>query len=432
MSVDGQPYCVSAGAPRAIGTAPTSMTGSPHSLLTPLAVRERAREVLGAGLDRKLDSFSVVPERLPHVADLVAGVIRDNYPSLAVPLHARWRHFVVAGNDLWEDRAQRTRWADAAAKARAAFDLAVVSVLLDAGAGADWRYVDAATGAVVGRSEGLALASLRMFEAGAFSARATDPLRADADRLAAFTAEELAHGLQVSAANPLVGLEGRAAVIAKLGVTVAATPSAFSRLDTPRPGGLFDALVARCADAVLPAARILEVLLVELGPVWPGRIRLAGVPLGDTWRHPAIKRDGPTDGLVPLHKLAQWLAYSLIEPMQRAGIQVSEIDALTGLAEYRNGGLFVDSGVLRLKDPAAANRAHQIDSLLVVEWRALTVALIDRILPLVRDRLGLGADAFPLARLLQGGTWVAGRRLAQQMRPDASPPIRVISDGTVF
>src|SRR5436305_15259805 len=100
MSADGQPYCVSAGRAAANRHCAGEMTGSPHSLLTPLAVRERAREVLGAGLDGKLDSFSVAPERLPHVADFVVGVIRENYPSLAVPLHARWRHFVVAGDGL--------------------------------------------------------------------------------------------------------------------------------------------------------------------------------------------------------------------------------------------------------------------------------------------------------------------------------------------
>ena len=73
-----------------------------------------------------------------------------------------------------------------AARARAEFDLAIVSVLLDAGAGPDWHYRDAATGIVSGRSEGLALASLRMFEAGAFSNDPNDPLRADADKLSRF------------------------------------------------------------------------------------------------------------------------------------------------------------------------------------------------------------------------------------------------------
>jgi hypothetical protein len=92
---------------------------------------------------------------------------------------------------------------------------------------------------------------------------------------------------------------------------------------------------------------------------------------------------------VPFHKLSQWLAYSLIEPLEWAGYEVVEIDGLTGLPEYRNGGLFLDSGVLRLKDPAEAERAHEVGSRLVVEWRALTVALLDRIAPLVRERLGV-------------------------------------------
>ena len=87
------------------------------------------------------------------------------------------------------------------------------------------------------------------------------------------------------------------------------------------------------------------------GPIWPSRLELGGVPLGDCWRHPALTTGDATTGLVPLHKLSQWLAYSLIEPLQAAGIEVTDIDGLTGLAEYRNGGLLVDTGVLQLRDP---------------------------------------------------------------------------------
>jgi hypothetical protein len=136
--------------------------------------------------------------------------------------------------------------------------------------------------------------------------------------------------------------------------------------------------------------------------------------------------------LVPIHKLSQWLAYSLIEPLQWSGIEVTDIDGLTGLAEYRNGGLFVDSGVLRLRNPEAAIHPNPVGSTLVVEWRALTVALLDQIAVLIRERRGLTIDDFPLACVLEGGTWAAGRRLARQKRPDGSPPIAVVSDGTVF
>jgi len=42
------------------------------------------------------------------------------------------------------------------------------------------------------------------------------------------------------------------------------------------------------------------------------------------------------------------------------------------------------------------------------------------------------ATSFPLARVLQGGTWTAGREIALARRTDGSPPIKVVSDGTVF
>jgi len=413
-------------------TANTADREAALSLLTAAAVRERAHEVLTAGLAGRLEHFTVHPDRLAAAADFVAETIRVNYPSLAVPFHARWRHFVVDGHDLWAARAAATRWADAAAKARSAFDLAIVSVLLDAGAGASWRYRDRETGVEIGRSEGLALASLRMFEAGAFSSDPSYPLRADAARLARMNAAQLAAGFQARDGNELPGLDGRAALLARLGAAVADNPAVFAQIDAPRPGGLFDHLTPQSENGRIPAPRILDNLLIYLGDIWPGRLTLGGIPLGDTWRHPAVKRTDATNGLMPFHKLSQWLAYSLIEPLQDGGIEVTDIDGLTGLAEYRNGGLFVDAGVTALRDPAAAERPNPVDSPLVVEWRALTVALLDRIAPLVRERLGVSAEAFPLARVLEGGTWAAGRRLARERRPDGAPPIRVASDGTVF
>jgi hypothetical protein len=386
-----------------------------RSLLSAAAVRERAHEMLAAALADEVAEWRVDLPKLEAAADLTAQVVREAYPDLKVPFHARWRHFTVEGHDLWAERDKP--WADPKDQARAAFDLAITSVLLDAGAGPSWRYRDA-SGAVLGRSEGLGIASFRMFEAGALSADPGDPLRADG--LARIDAETLAKAFQVSADNPLVGLDGRAALLRKLGEAVG------------RPGALFDVMAGRAVGGQLQAPVILEVLLAALGPIWPGRLSLGGVPLGDCWRHPAIKRDDPTDGYMPIHKLSQWLSYSLIEPLEAAGIAVTDVDGLTGLAEYRNGGLFVDAGVLTLSDPQDAGRAHPVEGPLVVGWRALTVALLDEIAPMVRERLGVSAEAFPLARVLEGGTWAAGRRIAARLRPGGGPPIAVISDGTVF
>jgi uncharacterized protein DUF1688 len=102
------------------------------------------------------------------------------------------------------------------------------------------------------------------------------------------------------------------------------------------------------------------------------------------------------------------------------------------LAEYRNGGLFIDTGVLNLRDPGAARREHTVDSELVVEWRALTVALLDRLADTIRTKLGMDRQSLPLARILQGGTWTAGRNVAKKLRAGGGPPLKIVSDGTVF
>jgi hypothetical protein len=413
-------------------TAPAATERDALSLLSAQAVRSRAKEMLEVGLRDGLAHFRLDLDRMGGVAEAVVATIEKNYPSLNIPFHARWRHFVVDGEDRWARMAGRAQWPDRASRARAEFDLAIISVLLDAGAGPTWRYHDDVTGKAIGRSEGLALASLDMFAGGAFSSNPRDPCRVDADKLSELTATALEQGFQAGGRNPLVGLEGRADLLRRLGRLVSARPEIFGRADAPRPGGLFDHLIARAKGHAIAAPAILHEVLVHLGPIWRSRLTLAGVPLGDCWKHPAVRTGDATDGLVPLHKLSQWLTYSLIEPLQRAGVEVTDIDGLTGLAEYRNGGLFVDLGVLVLRDATDASRSHEVDSALVVEWRALTVALLDRLADKVRARLNRNAESLPLASLLEGGSWAAGRAAAFERRADGSPPIKVISDGTVF
>jgi hypothetical protein len=342
-----------------------------------------------------------------------------------VPYHSRWRHFEAGRRDRWAPLAAAID--DPIERGRVAVDLVVPSVLLDAGAGMDWRYVEP-DGAVFARSEGLAVATFRMFEGGLFSADTLTPWRADGVTLAMMDETALARAFQADARNPLAGLAGRTALVRRLGGAVLARPEIFGG----RLGGLFDHLSAKARDGRVPARAILAAVLDLFSMIWPGRLTLAGENLGDVWRHPAARGPGASDGYVPFHKLSQWLVYSLVEPLEWAGIAVDGLDELTGLPEYRNGGLFLDAGVLALKDPAAARATHAVDSEFVVEWRAATVALLDEIAARMRARLGLDAAALPLAKVLQGGTWAAGRALAARLRKDGGPPLRVDSDGTVF
>jgi len=324
---------------------------------------------------------------------------------------------------------EETRLLDPRERARSAFDLAVVSVFLDAGAGVAWRYVEPATGAVLARSEGLAVASFDLFAAGTCSADSSHSLRADASALAAVDRDALARAFQVRDDNPLAGLDGRAELLRRLGRSIATKPM----FGTPaRVGNLYDQLAGQAQDGRLPAPAILAAVLEGFAEIWPGRIELGGVNLGDVGRHPAAGGEGPTAGLVPFHKLSQWLAYSLVEPLEEAGIEVTGLDRLTALAEYRNGGLLIDLGVLVPKHAGVLAGPHEGASEVVVEWRALTVALIDELADRIRQKLGMSAAELSLPKILEGGTWSAGRKIAAELRPGGGPPLQVVSDGTLF
>jgi hypothetical protein len=401
-------------------------------LLTVVAVRERCAAVMAAAERGDTRHLTWQPTRLPAAAAYVADTIRLRYPTLDVPYHSRWRHFEAGGVDRWAAIAAVAA-GDAAERARTRIDLAITSVLLDAGAGPVWRYADSVTGCTLARSEGLGVASLRLFASGAFSARAGCPFRVDAQALSALEPAAVAEGFQVAPENPLVGLEGRAALLRRLGDVASATPAVFGA--PARLGHLYDYLVAQSRDGAISAAFLVATLLRALGPVWPSRLALDGVPLGDCWKHPAASGANaadPTNGFVPFHKLTQWLAYSLLEPLEEAGFAVIGLDQLTGLPEYRNGGLLLDTGVVVPIDPMFLRRAHEVGDEAIVEWRALTVIALDRVAAAVREILGLTAQAFPLARVLEGGTWAAGRRIAAERREGGTPPVSIASDGTVF
>ncbi len=396
------------------------------TLRSAAAVRKRCRLVHAWVAAGQSAHFTIDESRLDDVAARVAAATRAAYPDLRIPPHSRWRHFSAGGVDRWAQIERRLTGSTPHQRACAAIDLATVSVLLDAGAGDRWRYREASTGLQFGRSEGLAVASFDMFVAGAFSSDASHPLRVDAAALKSIDVARLAKSFQVSETNPLVGLDQRIAILNRLGLALEGKAEFGS---PPRPGHLADYLARRCPDGRVPAPLILNVLLESLASIWPSGLVVEGVNIGDAGFHPAVHTRDVTDRIVPFHKLSQWLVYSLIEPLTMDGLTIVDLDGLTALPEYRNGGLLIDLDVVRPRRPIL--EPQEVRSELVVEWRALTVALIDDLLPLVRRRLGL-EQAFSLPQLLQGGTWSAGRALAFEKRPGGDPPFPLLTDGSVF
>ena len=399
-------------------------------LWSPTAIRERGEHFLRLAERDALPHFRLDLSALPAVVSRVVEVTRRRFPDLRVPDHGRWHGFSTGGID-------RLAWLDARCaglspeeRARTLIDLCVVSVLLDAGAGGRWRYREERTGQVLGRSEGVAVASITMFLEGRFSGDGS--LCADAEGLARLNRTTLGAALQSRPDNPIVGLPGRVELMSRLGAVLEAAPLAFAGGRKPRVGSLFDHLCTFAPSGRLAAPHVLRSVLEVFGPIWPGRHTIGALPLGDVWHHDAAGGEGAAAGLVPFHELSQWLTYSLLQPLSQAGLEITRVDALTGLAGYRNGGLFIDLGVLVPRDPAAADVVHEPGSPLVVEWRALTVALLDRVADGVRAALDLETTTFGMSQVLEGGTWWTGRELAAERRGDGSPPLRVTGDGTIF
>lgn len=403
-------------------------------LLSTGAIRERCANVTAAVEAGHSRHFRIDRGRLQPAARIVAEITRRRYPDLAIPYHSRWRHFDAGGFSRASELNRQLACYDATERLRSQIDLAVVSVLLDAGAGATWRYREPGMIDDYERSEGLAIASFRAFMSGAWSASPGEPLRVDAAALTEIDAATLGQWFQVTERNPLVGLEGRAALLRRLGDVLETRPDRFGL--TARPAALFDRMLGA---PTISASSIFRAILDGFGGIWRTRrssadaieapgLEDSAMP-GDVWRHRCAGGTGAAKGFVPFHKLSQWLAYSLFEPFEWAGMTVTDRDALTALPEYRNGGLLIDSGVLRLVDDADRATVWDVGSDIVVEWRALTVTLLDDLAQDVRAELD--RPQLPLACILEGGTWAAGRELAARLRK-GEPPLAVRSDGTVF
>ena len=492
-------------------------------------IRARCAAVTRAVEEGRSGHFKIDRSALPAVAQRVAALTRERFPDLKIPYHSRWRHFEAGGVDRKGELDTLLAGRTPAEVARARIDLTVVSVLLDAGAGPQWRYTErpeldalalpvhrqkgedllAMLGAATGagqtkapadvaandatsdsaegsttdtpganaqtatpadtaapetapgqsahpeppqlherperasftRSEGLGVASFRAFVAGVFSSDPADPLRVDALALKRLDAAALRAVFQASPSNPLVGLEGRAALLARLGEVLQA--QAQTEGGEARPSRLYDQLTEHGQRTEVSAGEILSTLVTAYAPIWTSGSRVLGLPAGDVWPHlwagaqtstsaEPSQPDRATGGWVPFHKLSQWLTYSLLEPFEWAGVRVTGLDALTGLPEYRNGGLLLDAGVIVPRDARDLARTWKPSDDFIIEWRALTVTLLDELAVLVRQALGVSAEQMPLACILEGGTWAAGRQIARERREGGAPPLQIDSDGTVF
>lgn len=392
-------------------------------LFSPQAIRESTLKLFKLTEDGKTN-FNLHLEKLEEVVEFVINVIDKAYPDYDIPFHSRWNHFNVGDVNRVQKLEKVIKSDEPLERARKKIDLVITSVLLDAGAGKSWSYQN--NEGTFDRSEGLAVASFDLFMSKRLSSDGR--YKADAQALKKFSKEELKKAFQVSEKNPLVGVEGRVELLNNLGECILDKPKFFP---SKRPGSIIDFLIKEHGYD-FEVKDILSGVLIALGDIWPGRIKVDNVNLGDVWHYRQLGEDISKESLVCFHKLSQWLTYSLVSPMEEAGLKISGAEKLTGLAEYRNGGLFLDMGVISLKDSNMQLLEHKPESELIIEWRALTICLLDLLAEKIQSKLEMTSKQFPLAKVLEGGTWAAGREVAKRLRKDGAAPLTLSSDGTVF
>jgi len=444
------------------------------------AVRDRCMILTTKAVRNELRHFDVDMSKFDDVVTFVAQIIKRDYdpPFTSIPPHGRYQHFAIGGRDriahllsAFPDNVDITE------KCRRLLDLFLVSVLLDAGSGTGWSYKSAENGRIYRRSEGLAIASLEMYKSGMFSS-GKNKFQVDKQGLKSLTIDKIGKGLQDRDGNRIAGLEGRTNVLIRLGDAMDQNPEFFG--PDGRPGNMLDYLLSHPTTQASSTPIVLvpvlwNVLMTGLTPIWPSsRTAIDGVPLGDAWPCQSMPQassstfspfpnsqggngtPAPWESILPFHKLTQWLTYSLMQPMQSLmKMQFAGTELLTGLPEYRNGGLFVDLGVLTLKkEDTERGLKHYAEYCertgsngievapmfepgddVIVEWRGVTVGFLDRLCVEVNKVLkkDLQGHELSLPQLLEAGSWKGGREMAEVSRPNTKePPILIDSDGTVF
>lgn len=385
-------------------------------IMSPQAVREQSQRIFFLAKEGKTN-FCYHPDKWDHVLHHVKGTILKNYPTLEIPEHGRSVHLKSGGHDRPEWILEKVTGLDQWEQGKLLFDFNVVSVLLDAGAGDEWTYKEGRTGETYSRSEGLGVASVHMLLDGGFSKEAK--VEISAEGLMDLTEAQLEKHFQVSAKNPLTGVSGRTSLLNNLGKALKGNPYLFPH------ARVSDLMEAWREKGSVSGEELLGGLLFGLGAIWPGRLEREGLNLGDVWHYPPFGSPEDIKSLQPFHKLSQWLAYSLLAPLRLAGLQVTDLSSLTGLPEYRNGGLFLDSGLISLRDSSLAQQKHAPGSELIIEWRALTIVLLDELGVKLPEYMGVELS---LPQVLEGGSWWGGRMLARDLRRGGGPPLNLKSD----
>lgn len=151
-------------------------------LLSLNSVRERCYKVQEAANKNRLSHFDVDQSKLDDMIQFVTLIIKRDFDTPSdIPVYGRWRHFDVGGKlrlnilmKSWSSQGQSPL-----EQTKRLIDILVVACLMDMKPCQNYSYMEHATGRVLKRKDGIAVAMLDMFLSGAFSSDSSQPHRVD-------------------------------------------------------------------------------------------------------------------------------------------------------------------------------------------------------------------------------------------------------------
>lgn len=399
------------------------------ALFQPDEIRRKAHMMLALAAEDRLDHVGVDLDRLDTAVATVLETTRENYPDFQIPPYGVWRSFEAGGIDRWQAMASARGFETAEQMLAGAADLALLGIAMSTLHPAGWRYEDRMTETVATGTTASALAAFHMFASGSFSSEMTDPYRVDAGALVSMDLIELAAGLQWDDRDDADHLKAMQRHLKRFGEALALRPDLFGEGEATRPG-LLAVRLAKESDGPIDAAQILDRILEALAPVWEGGATSGDIWLGDAFVHSGLPGND-VHAIVPFHLAAQQMVYALVEPFAWAGFEVAGLEKLTAPADLVHAALFVQSGVLALKGDSGSLAPEAIRDRMI-EIRALTLALTDKLAERLASGLGMSLDQVPFTCILEGGTSRAGNHIVEQAPENLRDLGKFLNPGAVF
>lgn len=407
------------------------------ALYKPSEIRARCHEIGEIAINGNGHWFAINSARINSCVKLIEQNCRNRYPELKIPIYSLWREWSGDQGNNWDHRISNFA-GDPLFIAKSAIDLVFFTVLLGRNPGNKWYYSRSTSGQRLQHTQAIAAAGIDLFFDHFSSHSVEQGWVLGMPELQEISRGKLATALQSSTENPFGGLSRSAIQYQKLAAILKTWSD--SGIHYQRPGDLVDECLALCSRSwslqkQISMDSLFELLAQRFAGMIEGGLIVEGMntsSVGDCGWHSGLLREDHTSGVVPFHRALQWLCYSLIEPLALVGITVTDPDTLTGLADVDHAGLFIDTGVLSPHDIELMNSSLTVDSEAVVEWRALTIYLQDRVTEALRKSLKLSAKRLPLSAVMQGGMAHAGTELSMRIRGERGISLHVDTSRSHF